>query len=255
MKKVLFQIALLLIPFACLQAQLQIGLAGSINGRVILNQNNYGFSEMEYKPVVGAGYGLALGYQFGGKHSINLEFNAANLGQAYEETIGGELLFKDAQLKYWQIPLVLNLGINKAESKNRIYISLGGYYGILSNANIDWKIDGTDVTFVGFHENQNRNPNIDQIKALLGNSNDPADYKDLFNKADYGVILGIGAKWKLSGNLSLITELRGGYGLADINDENWVFTPANETYKKSNNAFGGLRLGLNYSFASGDDKD
>ena len=256
MKKALFQLFLLVIPFAGLQAQLQIGLTGSVNGRVIMRQNNYGFSKLAYKPVTGIGYGVFVGYRFGenSKHSVNLEISSMALGQAYEEEISknniSNLYYKNIDLEYWQIPLVLNLGINNAANGNVIYIAVGGYYGSLSSANIDWKIDGNEVTLVTFHESQNRNPNIDQIKAKLGSSEDPADYKELFNKADFGAILGIGAKWKLSGQLGLITELRGGYGLADINAEDWQLPRTDETYKKSTNAFGGIRIGLSYSFGN-----
>ena len=89
MKKALFQLFLLVIPFAGLQAQLQIGLTGSVNGRVIMHQNNYGFSKLAYKPVTGIGYGVFVGYRFGenSKHSVNLEISSMALGQAYEEEI------------------------------------------------------------------------------------------------------------------------------------------------------------------------
>ena len=244
MKK-LTTLLLLLFPTTFILAQFQIGISGAFNGRAIANQNNYGFSELEYKPAFGGAYGLYAGIQFGGRHAFNVELNNITLGQAYEETIDGSVLFKDVKLKYWQIPAVFNIGISRSVKGNITYLVLGGYYSTLSSADITWKINDKTATMIEFQEFSNRNPSIAKVKENLGNNKNPADYKTLFDSKDLGVIGGVGFKCLLSEAVHLLIELRGGVGFTDINAKKWQIT---SNYKGSKNLFGGLKVGLGMSF-------
>ena len=72
--------------------------------------------------------------------------------------------------------------------------------------------------------------------------------KEPFQSTDVGVMISFGVRSFISDGLAFNFELIGGYGLNDINAEDWRLRNASNIYEASNNAFGGVQIGLVYYF-------
>ena len=57
-------------------------------GSVIVNQNNYGFSEMDYKFTADVAYGLSIGVAAQNKHHFQTGVRFLTLGQNYSAELG-----------------------------------------------------------------------------------------------------------------------------------------------------------------------
>ncbi|MBR9922588.1 MAG: PorT family protein [Bacteroidetes bacterium] len=234
----------------CLQplsAQLYLGADGAYLGTIAINQNNYGFSEMDYAYKSGFQGGISAGYSFGLIHNVEVGFYYSSQGVNYASTFQSELHEKAVDLNYMHIPILYRLvSGDAAEGKTgtRFSFSFGPYIGLLLNSNIDWSVNEMSYSMASFHQSQNRNPNIAEIKAMLNADGEPDDYNDLFGNTDFGLTGSLGVRSYLSETLFLRLDLFGGFGFSDLNAEAWQFVNSQGEYKKTQNVFGGIRLGL-----------
>lgn len=244
------------ITFMTLQLQAQTQFFAGINGgyvaKAIINQNNYGQSEMDYVQGYSPVFGLTLGVDLGNKHLVRLEPQLLSIGQPYEDQIGSTMLNKDVQLDYIHIPLTYTLVVNggsKGENQGvNFFITAGFYAGILNDASMDLSINDQTASLFQFSTVGGGNPNTAALVALLPGDGNVADYKEMYNSTDFGGIFGFGVQGFITEKLKFSAEIRTGASLGDINAETWRLNNKDGLYEPSRNLYGGLLLGLSYYF-------
>lgn len=233
-----------------LQAQVFLGGDAAYFLTTIVNQNNYGFSELDYELTGKPAFGLSFGYAGFNKHHVQTGVKLLRLGQNYSSELDNVTHSRNVKLNYLMIPLSYKMVFGDTESNSyatRAFFSIGGYVAFLNRAETTWILDRNDVSLVEFHQSQNRNVNILDI-AQLANGSDLEDDKDQFESIDFGVTFNLGVRTFLSEGLALNLEFLGGYGLGDMNAEGWRLNNSSGEYDASNNAFGGVQMGLHYYF-------
>ena len=232
------------------QAQVFVGGDAAYFLTAIVNQNNYGFSELDYEFTGKPAFGISFGYAGFNKHHVQTGVKLLRLGQKYSSQLDNVTHSRKVELNYIMIPLSYKMVFGDTESNSyatRAFFSIGGYVALLNRAETTWTLDRNDVSLVEFHQSQNRNGNILGI-IELANGSDLEDDKDQFESVDFGVTFSLGVRTFLSEGLALNLELLGGYGLGDMNAEDWRLNNSSGGYDASNNAFGGVQMGLHYYF-------
>lgn len=232
------------------QAQVFVGGDAAYFLTAIVNQNNYGFSELDYEFTGKPAFGLSFGYAGFNKHHVQTGVKLLRLGQKYSSQLDNVTHSRKVELNYIMIPLSYKMVFGDTESNSystRAFFSIGGYVALLNRAETTWTIDRDEVSLVEFHQSQNRNGNILGI-AQLANGSDLEDDKDQFESVDFGATFSLGVRTFLTEGLALNIEILGGYGLGDLNAEEWRLNNSDGKYDASNNAFGGVQMGLHYYF-------
>ncbi len=233
-----------------LQAQVFVGGDAAYFLSTIVNQNNYGFSELDYEFTGKPAFGLSFGYAGFNKHHVQAGVKLLRLGQKYSSKLDNVTHSRNVELNYIMIPLSYKMVFGDTETNSyatRAFFSIGGYVSLLSRAETTWTLERDDVSLVDFHQSQNRNGNILGI-IQLANGSDLEEDKDQFESIDFGVTFSLGVRTFLSEGMALNLELLSGYGLGDLNAEEWRLNNSSGAYDASNNAFGGVQMGLHYYF-------
>ncbi|MFK7775912.1 MAG: hypothetical protein AB8F94_27560 [Saprospiraceae bacterium] len=233
-----------------IQAQVFVGGDAAYFLTTIVNQNNYGFSELDYEFTGKTAFGFSIGYAGFNKHHVQTGIKFLKLGQKYSSELDNLTHSRDVELNYIMIPLSYKMVFGDTELNSyatRAFFSIGGYVAILNRAETTWTLGREEASLVDFHSSQSRNGNILGI-AQLANGSDLEDGKDQFESVDFGVTLSLGVRTFLTEGLALNLELLGGYGLGDMNAEEWRLNNSSGVYDASNNAFGGVQMGLHYYF-------
>ena len=226
--------------------KIHIGPTAGIGLMGIINQNNYGYSELGYTFTSSSTFGLNLGVEFGQRHAVQIELNYAQAGQNYEDEITQTLNKKKILLEYAQVPIIykFNFDPNNRWEPDRLtrYVYLGLQYSFLQTADIDWFIEGLPVDMITFINQEFANDNIEEILEMGFFGRDIS----LFEISDYGVLFGAGIQQLISYKFSFFAEFRGSIGLKDINAEEWRLPNNKGEYKGSSNISGGIKVGFNY---------
>jgi hypothetical protein len=224
-----------------------IGVAGALNLKVIANQNNYGYNELDYAFAPGYYGGFVFGVDVGNRFALQIEFNFANAGQSYKDVISGNENEKEVDLSYFQIPILYKrfMGQNDIYSEfdgllENFYWLGGIQLGFLNSADVTWTTNGQEADFLSFINQHGRNPHISALQQMGA----PEDDKEYFQSLDISAIFGLGYQKYLTKQLFLNVELRGGIGILDMNRKEWRFENRDGIYQASRNAFGGLRVGI-----------
>lgn len=221
------------------------GVQLGFNSVWIINQNNYGISEMDYKFKFGVMPGLAFGYQFSDHGGMQVELNYAFMGQDYSDRIRDftpnnqkAAAGRQVDLHYLQIPVLYKF--TSGGEKIRLHIMGGLQAGFLITADeayqADISGDGnlTDIPFAAAPESHV--PDFAATPAV-----EPAS--DYFNSLDLGIHLDFGADLYVNDHIFITPALKFYYGFTDINS-----TPTHVTndYSASQNAFAGINVGVHY---------
>lgn len=235
------------------QTGFHAGVNLGICSPVIINQNNYGFSEMDYKIGITAYPGLALGYNFNTNNGVQLELNYAPLGQEYFDVIrdfGPTDLtgkakkvdtYRYVSLNYLQIPVMYRFQTTR-EKKEKIsfHLMAGPSFGLLLSADQYYEADvNADGNIVELGYELAPESAVSAF-AATAEVEAPEEY---FQKMDIGFQLDAGVDIYLNENLYLTPALKLYYGFTDINSE-----PTRDTneYSASKNAFGAISVGIHY---------
>ncbi len=215
------------------QKQLYFGLSGTGLSSVITNQNNYGLPfEMDYKLTFGAGGNVNIGFDFSKHAGLKLEIGFAKLGQKYEDNYKDTAYTRNVKLNYLQIPLMFKY--RTGGEKAQFYLMAGPQFNILTSATQEY-LKGGKI----FND------------PVSGEWAEPQTYgqesiTDRYNSLDILGRLDIGTDITLASNLFLNIGLSLGYGLMDINADDWQIKDHTGNYNASHTIYGGLNLGLNY---------
>ena len=253
MKKIIKYLTLTIFLFfqnINLQAQIFVGGDAAYFLSAIVNQNNYGASDLDYEFTGKPAFGLSIGFAGYNKHHVQTGIKLLRIGQNYSSEINSITHSKNIELNYVMIPLSYKMVFGDTETNSyatRAFFSIGGFVAFLNRAETTMIVDRDEVSFLDFHSSQNPSVDILTLTQLAGGS-DLEDDKDHFESIDFGVTLSIGVRTFLTDGLALNFELLCGYGLSDINAEKWRLKNSTGVYDASNNAFGGVQLGLHYYF-------
>ena len=243
MKKALL-IALLAFTGYSLPAQdIVIGLKGSFYSSWLLNKNVSDQGEnLNYASSFSTTFGAQGLFMFSESYGLNTELILASHNQKYDGYSGipENVFTNEINLSYIDIPVLFRVASPKGP-----YFELGPQISLLSGAKETFNLEQTD----------------------------DSDYSDKNVKNDFagfGIsgILGFGVDIKLSDKINLTTGLRFGYMFTDATkeytEEEAIALAATEElsnvagashttqkggfdYARSNRAFGGLQLGIQYA--------
>lgn len=221
----------------------------SVGAPAILNQNNLGFGEMDYKLKPGGKIGILIGKENFFKTSFRFGLIFAKVGQVYRDVLLRLPHEKNISLTYIQIPFTYKYILEETKYHNIrdvfTYISAGFQLGYLIDAKVDWIRDGKKVDFydfVSYGPYAEVNKNLEQIRDNGSIKND----KDFFSKIDVDFVSSLGVQYFVSGKTMIFGELIGNIGLRDINSPRWRFRNNKQAYNASINLYAGLRFGVNY---------
>jgi len=240
MKKIILPL-LAVAAFGMASAQVEFtgGVNGSYRVPFIINQNNYGQSELEYRATSGYGTGLRLGTMFHNRmFGFFVEANYARYGQNYlgEESAGSQdvQITKRVKLNYFEIPVMFRYVTDHTNKWGAFYSMAGAQFMVLQKAQIDYFYGGEKV-------------------SPFPPERFSSDHNKAFEKSDVGLIFDIGylkciGKKK---NMEITAGIRGYYGLRDINSPAYRIPNLDGVYEKSNNAVGGLNVSWSYIIGKG----
>lgn len=262
MKKIGFTLlsAMLISQAIHAQATYFAGVSGSVNTVGYTYQNNYGQTKLGYDGAqISPFFSLFGGVDFNKSNQLLLEASFANYHTNYKDDITvppsttAVTYKKDVKLNYFSIPLLYRFVAGaKKSSGAKFFLTVGPQFSFLTSASYSLTIAGTNAIFTDFAYNP-YNPSAESVVATNtnGGTTQPAA-KDLYKSSSIDAVFGFGALFPLSDAVKLSAELRGGYGLGDINADKWhtqgYESKAVVDYKASHSYFGGLRIGLQYSF-------
>lgn len=221
----------------------EVGFQGGYGTHWIINQNNYGFQEMDYEYSWGGGWNIQAGYNFTGKLGIFTEVGMLNQGQDYsDQTILGQPadVQRSIKTKYLNVPLFFkySAGVNKTYFR----MLVGPQFCFLQSAEQTYTIDG--VSMEGQIELENKE----------GVPFDPAasDIKDRFNSLDVAFVIDLGVDiFVMEDILYLSAGARMFYGFTDINASAYQMENYDGNYEASHNAGGTIYAGIHYIIMGG----
>jgi len=226
------------------QKGLNIGLNGSYNAVSIVNQNTWGASnengdvqEYDFDLTFGAGFGFDIGYNFDDKLGVYTGFRMMDLGNDYHDSYnwnGKDSKFdRKLKLSYNVIPVTFKFTGSK--STVNFIGGIGVLIAMMNKAEQTWTIDEEPYSAEYFNESTDK---VYDVAAT--------DVTDRFNSLDFIMNLELGARIFLIDNLYIDATMNFGYGLTDINHEDWHMINADGEYKASHNAFAGAKIGIAY---------
>ncbi|MFN0275334.1 MAG: porin family protein [Chitinophagales bacterium] len=239
------------------------GVNVGVNSTWIFNQNNYGYSEMDYELKFGANPGLAAGYNFTNNYGVELGLCYAMLGQNYFDRIRdfGPIdpvtgkpdkveTFRYIKLNYLQVPILFRYQTTK-EKKDKIefHAMLGPSVGVLLSADQYYEadIDGNGSV-------EELDPNFVPQTAIeeFALTTEDEVSKDYFSSLDVGIQLDLGVDIYVSEMMYVTPALKLYGAFTDLNSE---ATRISEGYSASRNGFVGISVGIHYIKIEKDKKD
>lgn len=251
--------------FSVLQAQTgaHLGVQGGFNSVWILNQNNYGFQELDYSRKFGFLAGASFGYNFEETIGMQVDLQYVTLGQDYFDlskdfcNIDNDgdnkpdkvETFRYVDLSYLQIPVMFKYtSARKKKEVISIHLMAGPTFGVLTGADMLYEAD----TLALFNDTYFAIPgdSIDYMVPEFFQSTATETAKDYFTKLDIGLLFDFGLDIYLSDNLYVSPALRFYAGATDINAkatrERRPDIETTDYTGASRNAFGGLTVGIHY---------
>ncbi len=229
---------LLLTGFSALaQKGLYFGLAGTIQSTWIINQNNYGLSEMDYKSTFGGAGNLNIGYDFTNHLGLKLEIGYSKMGQDYTDSRTDSLkkqfdFTRDIKLNYLTIPILFKYRTGGAIAK--FFVALGPQFNMLLSAKQTYNVNGQPFVF--------------DLRTVSGQTFQVGkeDIKERYSSMDIVARADFGLEITLVKYLMIDFGATVGYGLMDLNATDYRLQDHSGNYHPSHSASGGLTLGLNF---------
>jgi hypothetical protein len=225
---------LLLASFPALaQKGLYFGVAGTIQNTWIINQNNYGRSNMNEQVTMGGAANINLGYDFTNHLGIKIEVGYGKLGQKYTDKVGDSSFTREVKMNHLMIPILLKYRTGGAIAK--FYVAIGPQFDMLLSAKQSYILNGKNFE--------------DTLETVSGEkfSVGQEEMKERFSSMDVFARMDLGIDITLVKHILIECGLKLGYGLMDLNSADYrLKNPSSGKYSPSHNVFGGLTLGINY---------
>lgn len=264
MKKQLLPFILVLFITSAAHAQTgpQVGLNFGFNSVWIVNQNNYGYQELEYSRTFGINGGLGFGYNFEDTYGARIEINFVQMGQNYfdvakdfgpPDTVENKQTKVDTyryiSLNYLQIPLMFRYQTKRDKKHNELisFHFMGGpVLAFLMSADQYYEADTAHDKNLVILDNDTIPGG--QIPAFAA-TNFVEEDKEYFSGFELGFQINVGVDIYLTKQLYVAPAVKVYYGLTDLNSAPTRDIP---DYKgASHNFTGGINVGVFYNI--GDD--
>lgn len=218
----------------------------------IANQNNYGFSELNYEYKWGGFVGLAAGYNFNMHSGVQLELDFVQMGQDYfakvrdfgptnnSGTQDKVDTYRYVDLNYFQIPVMYRYTSNRNKSDKLAFHAMAGpSFGFLLSADQYYEADV---------ENNGQLVEIPleliaQAIPAFAATPEKEEAKAFFNSTDIGAQIDLGLDIFISDNLYVTTAAKVYYGFSDNNAEE---TRERTEYEPSHNFYIGINAGIHF---------
>ena len=232
--------------------QLFISPVLSLGTPFILNQTNYGFSELKYELTFGGQFGIMVGWDQYLKNSLKTGIMISNWGQNYHDVLWyGFAAEKKINNYYLQIPGTYKHVFGRKRGYDHevfnpyVFGSVLISYLLYSDVKmLEEQEDGSflEVTLIDFVTDNSWNLNSDEIIAQ-GN---PEKDKHLFSPFDVNIDIGGGFQYFVTRLISVFAEGHVTGGILDINAGKWRFRDRNNVYRGSHNFYIGINIGANF---------
>lgn len=191
----------------------------------IINQNAYGFTELDPLKKVGNTPGIEISYNINERISFNTGFNYLNIGGKWEGEDKSIKTSRELDISYFQIPLSFKFSGKEAV---RLYTSFGVGFDFLNKAT------------------QNYIPK-ENLATSPTRPDENGDISDRFNKSNLSGLFSLGIEYHQTPiffSLGLCID----YGFQDINDPDYHIENKSGVYDPSNSGFGYISIGIGYFF-------
>jgi hypothetical protein len=211
---------------------------------LILNQNNYGYAELDYRAKVGFQVGTKIGYEWRDFNQVEAGLAWTTLGQSYRDNINSVVNEKVVELRYIYLPIMYRRMIGNTiqwtdkRGSSNFYVMGGLQFGRLLGADVSWDKAGKPVDMITYLIENGMNKN----EAILVSMGQPDEDIDLFEKSDVMALLGVGFQYWVTSFTTVSIEWKNGIGLKDINADLWRLPNRSGIYEPSRNAFSALNL-------------
>lgn len=222
----------------------------SLGMPAILNQNNYGYSEMKYSPTFGGQIGVLVGWDYYLKYSYKTGILISQWGQDYVDVLSNRKAKKNIRNYYVQVPFSYKYVFGSKRGYDHEvfspYVFGSVRIGYLFYSDVGFfrqnesgeYIEEDLITFISI---SGWNKNLDEIEAM-GN---PETDRELFSPIDFTLEVGGGYQYFITRRASLFAEVHLSSGILDVNARDWRFRSNKNTYTASYNLYGGVKFGAN----------
>lgn len=178
-------------------------------------------NEIGYKPYYGGQYGVTMGYSFGNKYGLQLDWIMnSNHGQNFSEVINGKETTSSIKLNYMHIPVLFKYKWNQFSQLTKKPVILNYIFGVQYSA----------------------------LKSVASQVDDSViSLSDLQRDHDWGVVIGLDYDIFLSRNYYVSVGARSTYG-SDFGSFGPMFNKPAST--KTDNLSVGLTASMNYMFGA-----
>ena len=220
---------------AVAQKQLYFGGGGTGISAWFINQNNYGYQDLDVKAGISYGFNANAGFDFNKNLGIKLELGFQKLGQNYLKTVGDTNFTRNIALNYFQLPLLFKFRTGGEVVK--FMAALGPQFDFLMSANQTYVYTLLDT------DNE-----YDYDKPIPGTSEliSESDITHRFNSVDIQARLDLGVEIIVVKNLFIDAAFSFAYGLTDINAPDYQYEDKDGNYNPIHNAYLGFNVGINY---------
>jgi hypothetical protein len=217
------------------QKQLYFGAGGTGISAWFINQNNYGYQDLDVKAGISYGFNANAGFDFNNNLGVKLELGFQKLGQNYLKTIGDTSFTRNIALNYFQLPVLFKFRTGGETVK--FMAALGPQFDFLMSANQTYVYTLLDT------ENE-----YDYDKPIPGTSEliSESDITHRLNSVDIQARLDLGVEIYVVKNLFIDAAFSFAYGLTDINAPDYQYEDRDGNYNPVHNAYLGFNVGVNY---------
>jgi hypothetical protein len=240
-----FVILFLCLSICCndVHGQIMLGARAGVGFPAIINQNNYGQSELDYVISAKPMGSVFLGYNLENDNEIQLRLAYRSQGQKYKGT--AQTTTYEREIKMNNIELIGIYRLDFASPFNvtdKLYFMLGPRLNFVLSVDQEFKINDQSTDFLTY-VNDRKNPNEAEILALGA----PDDDKEFFTDYDLGLFGGVGYESMIHEQLYWNVEFVGSVGITDINQFRWKLPNREKSiYEASYNFIGGINIGVTY---------
>jgi hypothetical protein len=217
------------------QKKLYFGVGGTGISAWFINQNNYGYQDLDIKASISYGFNVNVGYEFTKNLGIKLELGFQKLGQNYTKSKDDTTFTRNIGLNYFQLPLLFKFRTSGEVVK--FMFALGPQFDFLLSANQNYFYTLTETA--GEIEYEKPIPGTTELVSK-------DDITHRFNSLDIQARLDLGLEIYVIKNLFIDAAFSFAYGLTDIIAPDYQYKDVDGNYNPVHNAYVGFNVGINY---------
>ena len=217
------------------QKQLYFGGGGTGISAWFINQNNYGYQDLDIKAGISYGFNANAGFDFNKNIGIKLELGFQKLGQNYIKDVADTSFTRNIALNYFQLPLLFKF--RTGGEVVQFMAAIGPQFDFLLSAKQKY-----------YYTLLNTEGEFDYDKPIPGTSEliSEEDITHRFNSVDIQARLDLGVEIYVIKNLFIDAAFSFAYGMKDIIAPDYQYEDKDGNYNPVHNVYLGLNVGVNY---------